>query len=587
MITRIWSDLPTFRPVTFVDGMNVVLADTNADSDETESTNGLGKTTLLRIIHFCLGSDLAKDRCLSHPDLHGVTFGLEFAAAGYVCSVERNTASAKQLAVSWEFVADLPVEAERIGDVAQIGVEEWKCALSARLAPEARLPDEAFKFSPAFRELAYYFIRVGKDAFVDPQTAFSGQRGPSKRVATSFLLGLNWPVQRQLHQLQEARTSVGAALKALADVAEADNEKSIGDLEADRVVLEEALVDREREVSEFNLREDYHELEARLQSLDSEIHAYLNDNHADTRLLSYYRESANEVPLFDGNQPVSILADAGALFRPEALRSLEEVAEFHRQVYANRKQFLSAEISRLQNRILLRNGDLSRASTEKTAVLKTMSSSGALDALISLQRGATELSIRLEALKARIDERKRFDRRQDELTVEIGHARTLLKQDLEDRRPAVDEAIALFAEFTRFLYKVPGKLGVDIKTAGYQFTFAIDRQGSDGVDQMVVFCFDLVVATLRARRGGKFLSLVHDSSMFADVDQRQYGLALQLAAKVSVAEGFQYICCLNVGALPTDHLGDLDLEAQIRLRLTDDGDAGRLLGKRLSPRDRS
>ncbi|MFT3965669.1 MAG: hypothetical protein QM690_07295 [Sphingobium sp.] len=387
-------------------------------------------------------------------------FGLEFAAAGYVCSVERNTASAKQLSVSWDFVADLPVEAERVGDVAQIGIEEWKYVLSARLAPEARLPEEPFKFSPAFRELAYYFIRVGKDAFVDPQTAFSGQRGPSKRIATSLLLGLNWPVQRQLHQLQEARTSVGAALKALADVAEADNEKSIGDLEADRVVLEEALVDREREVSEFNLREDYHELEAQLQSLDSQIHIYLNENHADMRLLAYYRESANETPLFDGHQPVSILADAGALFRPEALRSLEEVAEFHRQVYVNRKQFLTAEISRLQDRILLRNGDLLRANVAKTKVLKTMSSSGALDTLIALQRGASELSIRLEALKARIDERKRFDRRQDELTVDIGHARTLLKQDLEDRRPAVDEAIALFAEYTRFLYKVPGKLGV-------------------------------------------------------------------------------------------------------------------------------
>src|SRR3546814_20912254 len=55
IIKRSWSDLATFRPVSFAHGMNIVLADTNADSEETESTNGLGKTTLLRIIHFCLG----------------------------------------------------------------------------------------------------------------------------------------------------------------------------------------------------------------------------------------------------------------------------------------------------------------------------------------------------------------------------------------------------------------------------------------------------------------------------------------------------------------------------------------------------
>jgi uncharacterized protein YydD (DUF2326 family) len=102
---------------------------------------------------------------------------------------------------------------------------------------------------------------------------------------------------------------------------------------------------------------------------------------------------------------------------------------------------------------------------------------------------------------------------------------------------------------------------------------------------MVVFCFDLVVATLRARRRANFLLLVHDSSMFADVDQRQYGLALQLAYRVSAAERFQYVCSLNVGALPREHLGELELDPLIVLRLSDDGDGGRLLGTRLKPRE--
>lgn len=585
MIKRVWSGLGTFRDVEFGPSLNIVLADTNADSEETESTNGLGKSTLLRIIHFCLGGDFSKDKTLSHPELHGVTFSMELAEAGFECVVHRNTARHKVVSVTWSFVANLPLEFEREGDLAVMSVEEWRYALSARLVPEARVPDERMKFNPGFRDLSYYLIRLGKEAFTEPQTAYKGQSGLSRRIDTSFLLGLNWPTQRQLHVLQETRKSVSAALKAVADFAEADNERTIGDLEADRVLLEKTLTSREKQVSEFNLRDDYHDLESQLQTVDDEIHVLLNDNYSDGRLLSYYQESANETPLFDARQPVEILRDAGALFRPEALRSMEEVAEFHRQVYANRNQFLAAEIARLRNRVTLRSMDLRAANEIKSGILRTLSSSGALEALIALQRGVSELTIQLEALKARIEERKRFDRRQDELTREISQARTLLKQDLDDRREAVDEAIALFGEYTRFLYKVPGKLGVDVKRDGYQFTFAIDRQGSDGVDQMVVFCFDLVVATLRARRGGRFLTLIHDSSMFADVDPRQYGLALQLARSVSDAEGFQYICCLNVGALPKDHLGDLDLEPFIKLRLTDEGDAGRLLGRRLKPRE--
>lgn len=585
MIRRIWSDLPTFRAVEFSDRMNIVLADTNADSEETESTNGLGKSTLLRIIHFCLGSDFARDKTLSHPDLHGVTFSLSIASSELGFEVHRNTASPKKVLVSADFVSELPIELERSGNTAVVSVEDWRCALSARFLPEGRLPGEAMKFSPNFRDISYYLVRLGKEAFAEPQTAFRGQSGLSRRVDTSFLLGLNWPVQRQLHSLQEARKSVGAALKAVADFAQSDNEKTIGDLEADRVLLEKTLAVRKNEVSEFNLREDYHDLEIQLQAVDLQIHALVNDNFADGRLLSYYQESALGAPLFDANEPVDILRDAGALFRPEALRDLDEVADFHRQVYANRKQFLAAEIVRLRDRVAIRSREIAEAGTLKSDILKTLSSSGALEALIALQRGVSELSLKLEGLKARIEERKRFDRRQDELTRDISQARTLLKQDLDDRRESIDEAIALFGEYTRFLYGVPGKLGVDVNRDGYQFTFAIDRMGSDGVDQMVVFCFDLVVATLRARRGGQLRWLVHDSSMFADVDQRQYGLALQLAKRVSDAEGFQYICCLNVGALPREHLGELDFDSQIKLRLSDDGDEGRLLGLRLKPRD--
>ena len=585
MIKRIWSDLATFRSVNFAGGMNIVLADTNADSEETESTNGLGKTTLLRIIHFCLGSDFRREKTLSHPDIVGVNFYLEFCIDETDYQVSRNTASPKLVSVSRDFVRDMPLDWEPRGDQAVLSVEDWRVALSARLVPEARLPDEPMKFVPSFRELSYYYMRLGKEAYSDPQTAYRGQSGLSRRISSAFLLGLNWPQQRELYTLQEAKKSVAAAVKALADAEAADNQVSIGDLEADRVVLEEMLAEREKEVEDFNIRDDYYELESNLHRVDSEIHGLLNDNHADGRLLAYYQESASEVPLFDANEPVAILQDAGALFRPEALRSIEEVAEFHQRVYANRRQFLQAEITRLRDRIFFRQAELNRATAEKTSVLKLLQSSGALDALIALQRGVSETSLTLESLKSRIEERKRFDRRQDDLTLDIGKARTLLKQDLDDRREMIDEAIALFAEYTRFLYGVPGRLGVDVNRDGYKFSFAIDRQGSDGVDQMVVFCFDLVVATLRARRRALFLSLVHDSSMFADVDQRQYGLALQLAHRISAAEGFQYVCCLNVGALPREHLGELELDPLIVLRLTDDGDNGRLLGKRLKPRE--
>ena len=154
------------------------------------------------------------------------------------------------------------------------------------------------------------------------------------------------------------------------------------------------------------------------------------------------------------------------------------------------------------------------------------------------------------------------------------------------RRQAVDEVRALFAEFTSVLYKVPGRLSVDVAQAGYRFSFVIDREGSDGVGQMVIFCFDLAVACLWARSKAGLGVLIHDSTLFADVDPRQISSALSLAKKKSEEFGFQYICCLNSGSTSNEHFKNFDIDPFVRLRLTDDSPKGRLLGKQLRPRER-
>jgi uncharacterized protein YydD (DUF2326 family) len=116
MIERVWSDLATFKEARFDAGFNVVLADTAEDSKETESTNGLGKTTLIRIIHFCLGSDLARDKALNHPDLAGVMFGLDLQLGEAFVTVSRNTATPKEIAVSISLIEALPIERKTIDD---------------------------------------------------------------------------------------------------------------------------------------------------------------------------------------------------------------------------------------------------------------------------------------------------------------------------------------------------------------------------------------------------------------------------------------------------------------------------------------
>jgi len=581
MIKRVWSSLPNFALVEFTPGFNIVLADRTSDAEETESTNGLGKTTLLRVIHFCLGSDISKDKVVGHPNLKNATFGIDLTMGATLVQVERNTSNDRVVIVSNSAFEGVAIEHDYLdAGRSKLTLENWKLLLTLRYYGSAVAYS---KSGPKFRDIARYLMRVGKDAYMDPQVSFRQQSGASRRLCTGFLLGLNWEKQAELQGDITARDHVKVGAQVLASADAGSKTPSIGELEADRVAIETAIRHKRDEVEHFNVREDYAQLEDELNEVDRRLHDLINENYSDKRLLDFYRRSAKELPEVDPSRPVEILKEAGAFFKEEGLRRLSEVAAFHSTVYKNRREFVAGEMQRLKQSIASRGEKITTLSNQKTRVLGILNSSGALETLIDLQRGYTELVAKREALAALLDERRKFQRREDELTESIAHLRRVMRADLEDRQASVDEARVLFAQFTEALYGRPGRLSVDVARDGYSFSFSIDRQGSDGVDQMVVFCFDLTVATLWAKHQQGLLVLMHDSAMFADVDPRQYKAALMLASQQSTLHGFQYVCCLNSGSLPVDRMGELNLQASIRVRLNDRGPRGRLLGLNLPP----
>ena len=567
VITQIRSSPVGFRAVAFKPGMNIVLTDTDKNADEKECTNGSDITVLIRIVRFCLGDDIGRDKIFGYPESKGFSFGITFIWNDISIMVDRVT-DEKTVLVSEAFLPGIDVEAiERKDGRIRLSLDDWKSALSARFVSDAETPSGGF--SPSFQEVLPYLVRSEKVAFNDPLVSFQGQRRASKYLIASFLLGLNWNEQREIQKRDEERKQVLSAINALQYAQASTNERSIGDLEAERVVLEERINRNRDEVSRFRVLDDYRDIEEQLNEVTCELHNQINENHSDRRHLEYCRLSAKSIPETPTEDPVVILKEAGVIFKEEILRTLDKIADFHRQVYANRSEFLRSEVDRLDSEIASRNARIDELSDRKQSLLDTLQSGGALETLADLRRSLNDLESRAEALKARIDDRKRFDRRKDEINEEIIHIRKLLKHDLDDRRETIDEAVSLFAEYTRKLYGFPAKLGIDVsdKSSGYRFTFTIDREGNAGADQMIVFCFDLMIATLRARRRRPFTTLIHDGSIFADVDPRQYGLALQLAATTSESEGFQYICCLDAGALSKFDLGCFDIDDYVRLRL--------------------
>ncbi|GAH38142.1 unnamed protein product [marine sediment metagenome] len=103
MIKAIRSDHPSFRTVKFKEGYNIILADRTKDSSKKDSRNGLGKTTLIEIIHFCLGSSLRKGSTLACKELDNWTFILDLTLDNKEFSIYRNTSNPSKVKIEGDF----------------------------------------------------------------------------------------------------------------------------------------------------------------------------------------------------------------------------------------------------------------------------------------------------------------------------------------------------------------------------------------------------------------------------------------------------------------------------------------------------
>jgi uncharacterized protein YydD (DUF2326 family) len=213
--------------------------------------------------------------------------------------------------------------------------------------------------------------------------------------------------------------------------------------------------------------------------------------------------------------------------------------------------------------------------------MQVLQTHGALEEYVRLQERNAQVAAELEEINRRISDLRRFEEGKSELKIEQERVLQAARSDFDERRVARDRAIALFNANSEALYESPGSLIIDIGPNGFRFDVKIERSTSQGIEQMKVFCYDLMLAVLWAKRRHAPRFLIHDSTIFDGVDERQVARAIELAARTAEAYGFQYICCLNSDAIPWGEFGtQFNLKERVRLELTDAREDGGLLGIR-------
>ncbi|HAT8621967.1 TPA: DUF2326 domain-containing protein [Legionella pneumophila] len=569
MIHGVYSSKSSFKHVQFNKGLNVVIAERKEGSDKTKTTNSRGKSTLISIINFCLGSN-ASNSGLCIEQLTGWDFSIDITLLGNRVQITREVDNPNKVFIVGD-ISGWPIKLEYDEELRKyfLGLDKWKQFLGEALF------DVHQTSGISFRSLLSYFVRSGVEAYSKPLKFYSSQADNLAHVYNAFLIGLDQKYATKWCELDRQ----DKALKALGEAIKAGLHETKGELETKKIELEEELSKGRKILSDFKVYEKYKEIQVEANELTSKIHQLANENITERRKLEHYESSIIEETPPDDEKLKMIYKETGIVFSDSVQRTLEEAFDFHKQILKNRTAFLEAEIVRIRNKIVQRDELIKNLSDKRSSCLEILNTHGALDEYSRLQEQNTKIQEKLEKILSKIEDIRDQTKKRQNIKLSRIELDKEASIDYEEKRRFWEQAIRLFNEFAKALYGVNGEFVIDISEKGYQFNVDIPGGRGGGIGKMKIFCYDLMNMCMQKILGREIDFLVHDSILYEGVDERQVAHAIEQAAVKADFYNFQYIMTINSDMIPyNDFNKEFNFDNYIKLRLSDEDESGSLLG---------
>lgn len=584
MIEELSSNLGTFKHLHFREGLNILLAEKSTGASERQSRNSAGKTSLVELIHFLLGSNAGPKSIFRSQALSGATFSLAMDLAGDQISVSRSGSEPNKIVVEGTLpnseVAP-PLDATLFGPHV-LSNDEWKRRLGSIWFGLA-LDEIDEEPSPSFRSLLSMFIRRQEaGGFQSPVKHTTLQSTADQQITVSYLMGLDWLIAERFRRLKSEQKAAKDLRKAMKSGEFSRAFGSVAELRT-RLTVAEARTRRLREqIDTFNVVAEYRDLEQEASTITTEISSLNAENIADRELLQELEQTLQDEKLPASEDLSRLYEEAGVVLPELARRRLEDVQLFHHRIVENRRSHLTSEIVSTKGRIADREDRKGELNSRRIEIMSALNSGGALDHFTRLREELGRSEGDCQDLRNRLETGEELERTQTKLDLERNLLVQNLRDDIHERREVVDEAVLLFEEFSQLLYEEEGRLVVEPTPSGPNFEVHISGERSKGITNMQIFCFDFMLAEIGARHGRWPGFLIHDSHLFDGVDERQIARALQIGAERAISSGFQYIVTMNSDVIPRDGF-DVGFSVEdylLDIRLSDETETGGLFGIR-------
>lgn len=516
-------DKSSFHTLTFNrEGLTLIIGDGSVDKGQEGSSNGVGKTLALGLLHHCLGANADPRLKAAVPDWQ---FHLVFEINGKQHTIERSGDGKK-------VVLD--------GQSLSVGkLRSWLDESGVfHLDPQVPML--------SFRSLLKRFARYSREDCLDPLRT-AKETDFEARLRTLYLFGMDCSLAISKRQQKVDLDAYNKTLEnwhedgVLRDVFRAGTQPKMRAEWLEREIPR-LKADRDR----FQVAENYRAIELHAGQLTGR----LREIEKSEAILQFQQDSIEKAlaqhPDISKDDLLQLYDGLQAIFKPETLAHFQAVEDFHRSLSINRRTRLERDKAGLTAKARDLAAERERVAEERDRNLQSLQGKRALDEYASLaQHIAT-----LEEERQRLGDYLNLSKNLQDKIQKIRERRVQEDRDAADYAATKPEANidVEFRALAEILYPhVPAGVVIENNTGEnqirYNIAVQIEGHDSDGINAARILCLDWVMLMRGANHTMDFVW--HDNRLFADIDPKARAAWFSFVVSSLTGTGKQYIASLN------------------------------------------
>ncbi len=569
ILVKLYSNKDSFKTVKFnPTGISFIIGKHNKpiDANTRNTYNGVGKSLVVHLVHFCLGASTKHYQNLVDK-LSDWIFYLEFKIDNVTYVSERSTEKPEKIVIDDE----------------ELSITKF----NKKLESLAFQIPENIKFL-SFRSLLPFFIRPNKAAYVNFNEPAKVGSEYQRELYNGFLLGLDVNLYQEKYLIRKNQIRIEELTKNIQnDTLLKEFFSNDKDVNLRLVDLKEEILKLSDDIDKYEVASDYYDVKKEADLIKRKLDNCRNEV---ILLKNQVNNIDKSLKITSDLQKVNIekiYKEINVYFSDSLSKKLDELEQFYSKIKKNRVIRLATQKQEIIKQLEILSNECIVLEHNFDSKLKYLGAHKAIDVILKVKDRLSSL----EKEKDKLEEYDKLINQYAKKNREIKQEFINSSNNAENFKNDIVEFFNRKQDFFRKLSKQfypESAAGITLENnegenqIRYNIQAKIESDGSDGINNVKIFCYDSTVLFMGENH--KIRYLFHDSRLYDGIDEVQKSIMFKIIYKLFHNSNFQYIASINqnqaneIKSLLTVKEYKEIFEDNVILELFDDDDSKKLLG---------